>query len=210
MSYIVSFLAFTLFSFTATAQIVGVNSKPIDENRYEDIKGSPYLFDDWQEATIYNKAGKSIEEAQVNYNIYEKEIEVKVAQGYIELDGNAYPKILMLKDSSYFQYNAHPKFKGQFVLIHFKGEQHQLFSSSKSRINTRTINNVGQNIELENFANVHTYYLLKDDKLYSFKLKKKDVLDLFPDKSVNQFVKQERLKLSKVEEVVQLLRFVER
>ncbi|MEM0993042.1 MAG: hypothetical protein AAF847_16010 [Bacteroidota bacterium] len=201
--------AFCLFSFLMTAQIIGINSKPIDDQRYKDIKGSPYLFDDWQAATVYKENGDVIENAMVNYNAYEKTIEAKVKNGYVELSGDTYPKILLVKDSSYFAYNFHPKFKTQFARIHFVGEDYQFFSTTTSRINKRTINNVGKTITLENFANVTTYYLLQGEQLQPIKLKKKDLLALFPDKANVKFVKQEQLKLNTAEEVVRFLEFAE-
>lgn len=198
-----------LFSLSSMAQIIGVNSKPIDEDRYKDIKASPYLFEDWQEATIYNKEGKATEKAQINYNAYEKKIEVKVSQGYIELDGETYPKITLQKDSSYFNYNFHPKFKGRYALVHFQGTDNQVFSITNSRISKRTVNTVGKSVVLENFANVTTYYLLQGKSLTILKLKKKEILKLFPDQSIDKFVKQEQLKLNTVEQVVQVLKFIE-
>ncbi|MEM1327278.1 MAG: hypothetical protein AAGI23_15050 [Bacteroidota bacterium] len=198
-----------LFSFASIAQIIGTNSQPIDDNRYKDVKGSPYLFDDWEAATIYNKDGKAIEETQINYNAFEKAIEVKVNQGYIELEGRDYPKVCLQKDSSCFRYNFHPKFKGRYALVHFQGVDNRLFSMTNSRVNKRTVNNVGKTIVIQNFANVTTYYLQRGASLKAIKLKRKEILNLFPDKKVSQFVKANQLKLNTVEEVVRVLAFIE-
>lgn len=202
-------ILFCFASFCGTAQIITTNSKPIDEDRYKDIKGSPYLFENWEDATVFPKNGTAIERVKVNYNTYEKELEAKVDNEYVVLDGTTYPKVLLLKDSSYFQFNLHSQFKNQYVSVHYEGTAHLFFSVTTSRVNTRTINNVGKTIKLENFAQVSTYYLKNDEQLQQIKLKKKEILALFPDKSATKYVKTEGLKLNTTEDVVQLLKYID-
>lgn len=202
-------IIFILFSSTLFAQTIGTNTKPIDEERYKGISGNPYFYKEWQEATIYSKNGVQLDKIEVNYNGNTNEFEAKVDGGFVELDGKDYPKIEIPEDSTRFQYAIHPRLMNQYVQVLFEGKKNNLVHTFVASISTREVQNRGSTIIREAFVRKSTYYLLNGGKMQLLKLKKKDVLNNFPQKEVADLVKKGKLKLNSVEELVKVLKLVE-
>ncbi|MEM8525433.1 MAG: hypothetical protein AAGG68_12405 [Bacteroidota bacterium] len=204
------FLFFALIiSSISFAQTIGTNTKPIDEKRYEGITGSPYFYEDWQEATVYNQNGDALEKIEVNYNGNSNEFEAKVEGGFVELDGKNYPRIEILEDGTRFQYAVHPRLMDQYVRVLFEGEKNNLVFTFVASISTRKVQNVGSTIVKEAFVRKGTFYLLKGGELQLIKLRKKDILSNFPQKEVANLVKKEKLRLNSTKDLVKVLELVE-
>jgi len=192
----------------AHSQLIGMNKKSLEENRYEDIKGSPFLFKGWVLASVIDKKGQEITNVLVNYNGYTNGFEAKIEQGYIEMSPTDYPKIILNQGNSYFQYAAHPKMKDQYIQVLFDDPKQQLIKTFVVTISTRKLENVGKTIILESFVPKKTYYLSKEGNLQLIKLKKKEILKLFPQKEVANFIKEKQLKLNSEESIVEILDFI--
>lgn len=203
-------LCFTFFYSIAYSQFIGTNKKSLEENRYEEIKGSPFLFKNWVLATVIDKKGEEITNVLVNYNGYTNGFEAKIEQSYIELSPKDYPRIVLNQGSTYFQFAAHPKMKDQYIQVLFDSPEQQLIKTFVVTISTRKLENVGKTIILENFVPKKTYYFLKEGNLQLIKLKKKEILKLFPQKEVTKFIKEQQLKLNSEEDLVALLNFIEK
>ena len=57
------------------------------DERYEGVKGSPYIFDDWESGKIYSKKGP-YDYVKLNYDAYNNEIHIKTNRGIIFLDNS--------------------------------------------------------------------------------------------------------------------------
>ena len=49
----------------------------IDDKRYENFKGSPYMFDDFLNAKIFDNQGEQFENIQLNFNGFTQNFERK-------------------------------------------------------------------------------------------------------------------------------------
>jgi hypothetical protein len=90
-------LYFLMTSISIQAQIISTNSTAVDENRYKDIKGSPYILDDFAEAVVYDADGETINDVLANYNAFEHGVEVKKDNRITILDEDFYPKVIISK-----------------------------------------------------------------------------------------------------------------
>lgn len=201
---------FSLFAQDGTLMMT--NSKPIDENRYSEIKGNPYLFKDWQTGSIVDKDDKMIENVLLNYNGETENIEIRQGDKFIELEVSDYKKIIIPKENAaetILIKGAFSPFKDQFVRVVYANANRKVIQTFESQIITKVFNNVGKNEEFKSFYNKKQYYLISD-KAQLFKLKKKSLLPLLTERSqLEQFLKKEKMKLNSEEQLLKLLAYYE-
>lgn len=213
------FLAVLCFScwsnnlFAQEADVLMTNSKKIDEDRYKGVKGSPYLFDDWRKGKIISVDADVIDGLLLNFNGETNGFEIKKDDRFIELDPKWYIRVVVEGDEDeeiVFQRNFNPPLTNIFTRQIFKGKKITVVESFTSKIETKVINNVGKNEELKKFYSKTQYYLIRDKKPSSFKLKKKSLLSLLGHKAeLEQFLKKEKVKLNNEDSLVKLLKFYE-
>lgn len=204
-----------LYTSTLSAQTTDVlltNSKKVDKKRYKDIKGSPYLLEEWYPGIIISREAERIEVAALNYNAYTNTFEVKQEERFIELDPTWYEQIILHSEGespATFQKGIHPSLKGNFTQILYKGKG-QLYKQSESKISKKTFHNVGKTIHVEQFVRRTTYHWVEGDAHKSFKLNKKSIVkSLGKNKGIDSYLKKNKLKLNKEEHLVKLFSFLD-
>ena len=91
MKHVLLFLLMVGFFASVQAQkdeenALFLNSEKIDDDRYKEMKGSPYLFENWVTGTIIDLDKKTYPVSQINYNGYTQEFEVRKGDSFITLD----------------------------------------------------------------------------------------------------------------------------
>ncbi len=97
MRHLLTFICiFPVFMLSAQLDVIFKNVKPIDNERYKDIKGSSLLFDDWTNATLYDVKGISYPDILVNYNGETNFMEAKKdEEEYIDVNIRDIPMIVV-------------------------------------------------------------------------------------------------------------------
>lgn len=213
---ILSVLAGLCLSLVSQAQrndLLLTNSQSVDENLYEGIEGSPFYFDQWQKGKVFpKKETEPIEEVWLNYNGYTRSFEVKKGKRYIALDENWYKRVEVTKtnqDKLIFETGLLPKRTKQFVQLIYQGTDFYVLQDFHiSLIKTEKKRYAGD-IEVQEFAQRPMYYFVTNGKANLFKLKKKNVLNLFAQKKsdMEKYVKTNRLKLNKEADVVKIMAY---
>lgn len=204
-------LSLTICTLAQRNDMLLTNSQPLSENRYEDIKGSPYLFKAWQKGIIHPRnENVSIEEVEVNYNRHTKSFEVKKGDKFIALDETWYNKVEVLTDTDekwVFETGLFPKKKQLFNRLIHEGEGFRIVEVFHTSIITTEKERYAETIEEKSFSNKSNYFFVENGKKKLIKLKKKNILSLFPThKSVlEKFAKSNRLKFSKVKDLLKIL-----
>ncbi|GHB35273.1 hypothetical protein [Mongoliitalea lutea] len=83
-SLLLSLLLVVLVSLSAFSQIanLNLNGAPARLNAYNNIDGSPYLFEQWKNAGLFDKNGKLLKEnVSLKINTYEDELEMLTDSG---------------------------------------------------------------------------------------------------------------------------------
>lgn len=218
---ILSFLFFLLLPFfnpsslnAQESDVLMTNTKGIDEDRYKGIKGSPYIYDEWQTGKIISVDADVIESVPLNFNGETNGFEIKKGDRYIELDPQWYIRVIIdgkiPEEDVVFQKNFLPPLKNKFTRQVYKGKDITIVEDFTAKIETRTINNVGKNEVTKKFYSKTNYYLIKDRKPTLFRLRKKVLLPLLGhEKELEQFLKKEKIKLNKEKDLIRLLTFYE-
>ena len=215
------FLFFCCFSFLISAplfaqetDVLMTSSRGIDKDRYEGVKGSPYLFKEWRKGKIISADAETIEGVLLNFNGETKGFEIKKGNSFIELDPKWYIRVLVenekAEEYTVFQKNFLPPLANEFTRVVYKGANFSVVEHFISKIELKIINNVGKNEELRKFYSKRNYYLIKDKKSTLLKLKKKSLFSFLGHKSeLENFSKKEKLKLSSEADLIKLFTFYE-
>jgi len=178
------------------------NSDVWDEDRYPNVQGSPYFFDDFVVATITRRDSFSFNDVLLNLNGYEKNFEVRDGEKFITLEDLWYRRIEVLaeknpglEDDVIFSQDAHPTYKGKFAEVIYSGKNVTLINDFHVEISEKTIQNVGKAETFERFIPINTYRLIKDGKV-SLLRPKKDAFSnaLGNEKELSKFLKANKIK----------------
>ncbi len=200
--------------FAQETDVLMLNSKPIDEERYKEVKGTPYIFDDWKTGKLITTDAKVIEGLTLNFNGKSGGFEIRKDSRFIELNAKWYIRVEVADDKTeapiIFQKNFVPPLKDKFTRLIYKGKKISVVEDFVAKIETKVFNNVGKNEELKRFYSKRSYYLIKDQKPTYLKLKKKNVLALLNhSKELESFLKKEKMKLNSEKDLIKLLEYYE-
>ena len=202
------------FLLAQETDVLMTNSRKVEEDRYEGVKGSPYLFKEWRKGKIISVDAATIEGVLLNFNGETKGFEIKKGNSFIELDPKWYIRVLVAAETPdeyiTFQKNFLPPLTNEFTRVVYKGANFRVVEHFISKIEVKVINNVGKNEELKKFYSKRNYYLIKEKKATLLKLKKKSLFSFLGHKSeLDSFSKKEKLKLSSEADLIKLFTFYE-
>lgn len=215
---IATLLAFS-FCLSAQKRVLFKEPKVLEENRYPDIKGSYYIFEDWTGSTIYDAADSDYQDVLLNYNGHEDNLEAYDGKGnYLNLipkdypkvevknPGKGFPKDLKFLETLVFVKAPHNGLNSDYyIVLHDDGDKQLLLEYSVS-ISTVTERPPGEIIEKKRFNKRYVPILVYGDKLHRFSTKKKDVkksLSAFGD--ITKWCKSNKLKANSYEGMVAFL-----
>jgi len=200
--------------FAQGTDILMTNSRSIDKNRYEGVRGNPYLFDDWLKGKIISVDADAIEDVLLNFNGETEGFEIKKGDNFIELDPKWYIRVSVedkaTNEPIIFQKHFLPPLANKFTRVVYKGKNLNVVESFTAKIQVKVIHNVGKDQELKRFHGKRNYYLIKDKKITLIKSKKKSLFALLGHKSeLEKFAKKEKLKLTSEADLIKLFTFYE-
>ncbi len=210
-----------LSSFAQTGDALLTNSQAFEIDAYKDIQGSPYYFTEWQIGKVYPKnlteKDSKIEEYLINFNGYSKSFEIRKGQRFITLDEQYYDKIeIQLMDGDQlktivFKTNIHPEMNNRFMRVVFEGNNFEVVQDYQVRLSEREKQTYAKKEIVQSFTKSPNYYLVKNNKAQSVRLKKKHLLGLFKDQesAIKKFAKKNGMKLNSEKDLISLLNYYE-
>ena len=172
-------LFFVGFSGYGQAQISFVNALTIDPNVYDNIAGTPYLFDSWRTGKIISYLDTVVVNLDINYNGYTKSFEIRKGNKFILLDEDYYQEVIIDNpdDPDYpfhFTKYAPGDLSGQWALIYEEGEKYSLYRTFIAGLTEDEIQDVGKTIKMRTFQNKKVYYIYRNGELESLRIKKEE------------------------------------
>lgn len=195
--------------------IIVENAEEIQADRYKDIKGSPYLFEDWAVATLVGTRGEETKDIRINYNGYEKEFEVLVQGKHITLDTRPFKRILITTPTQegqelLFQRGFHRDYSHRFANIIYNGQELKLIREYVINLSKKKVENVGKTVEFERFVPDNKYYIWEKSELIPIKLRKKDLFKVLGRKTeLDSYIKEHNLKLASHQDLHALFAYYE-
>lgn len=169
------------------------------ENLYAQHDGSPYLFADYQDATLVLNDGRELPNVKVNYDAYQGGIVAQNEKGEkIILDGRYYKEVIIDAPTETMVFaKVNPKQKDKFYQVLYGRDGFAFYKDNTSFI--REGMNHGLTNTNSKFMNRSKYYVVDgDSKPIAVNLKKKKVFKHFPEIemiAINEVLKKNKLKL---------------
>jgi hypothetical protein len=189
------------------------NSQEIDEKRYEGVKGSPYIFEDWKSAILVDENDSIYTDVKLNFNGYESDFEVLNGDKFISLDDRQFKSVNVSSEHGQyiFEKNLHQKFKNKFLLVVYKGAKISCFLDYSVGLTENKINgNMGATTITKRFKYDPMHYFIINGELQSMRLTKGKLTNILKDKkSINSFIKKNKLKIANSFDLAKVLKYYE-
>lgn len=199
-----SLCALNTFSQISNA-LTGTNEL-IREKKYEEIEGTPYLFDDWIVGTITDNSGKTYTDVLLKYDIYKERVEYSDQGKIYEVSNSMYKKFTLniisqeingIKKLSFTNEDVIPGFpKNSYVQVLLEG-QTILYKKHKTFFLQENVTSYGSTMVKKQFQPKVFYFIKTGDKLIEVKISRSALLEIFPEHSgyikANKFKKEEDL-----------------
>lgn len=193
-------ISIILFSFVVKAQyMTDLQGRVMMEISHTDVTGNPYLYDSWLLADVKLINGDTYSNVPVKYNIYkDEELYFKNSKDESMLSFVVPVKSFVLNtiSSKVLYESGFPSIDDfndrSFYEVVYDGKAKLLFKKKKTVLETKAYNSATTE---KSFQELGMYYIFKDDKMEKFKPSKKDILEIFSNKSthVEAFMKKEKI-----------------
>lgn len=188
------------------ATVSQVNGSPFKVDKYNDVEGTPYLYESWVPATIYGYNDEKLENLSVNYNTHTGSFEYK-QDNYtlIKLNSMEYNRVEVFNRSSRDVYKNFPKLgDDQYLKLIVENKGYSVFRKEYSKIKEEELGFYNSGSSRSKFVRKIQYFILKDNELIEFKPKAKEISKILNNREVKKIIKSNKLKIKKEEDLVKL------
>ncbi|GAB5551223.1 MAG: hypothetical protein Sapg2KO_08140 [Saprospiraceae bacterium] len=216
-------ILFLLFSISITSLVPAQksisfrNAEKYNPDLYKEYRGTPYFFSDFTFGWITGADGVEYDKVKMNYNGHTESFEVLEGDRFISLQEAPYKSIVLLEpetqDTITFIRGVHADFAGKFIQLLYQSDQLTMVNQFSINLVENQVNTVGRTDVLKRFKPQNSYYvkLKKEPKLLLLKSNKKSWAQAFGNKKeIDSFIKENKLNLSKQEDMVRLLKHIEK
>jgi len=177
-----------------------------------DIKGSPYLNDDFIDGTIFTTSKYQFVDVPLRYNIYNDQLEFKTSQN--EVQALATPEIVETVELGdfklvYIPYSNSKKIRNGFLIVEEEGIA-SLFSRKEIMFREAEEPGAYKEAEPATFVRKSSSYYIRIGLAEAKKVgSKKEVVKIFPDHNneISAFIKKNKVKTNKPEKLKELVRY---
>ncbi len=179
--------------------------------RYDEIKGSPYLhLDHMPLVDLYMNTGEVVENATIQYDCYQNEIiATKGDQKEIILETAFFESIVSpTNDMPYPLLRVNRDNPTKFYEILYQDSLITFFKDTRVELTNHTRNIPGQQTTMDKFYRTHDYYIVRGRRSpVKFNLKKDDIFKLLPkQKRGDVKLAMDALKLNKLKKEADYVR----
>lgn len=168
----------------------------------EEVKGNPFLFEDWNNKGVVYSEGKYFEVDRLNYNIYKEEIGAMKDKESVFAYDSQYIDSVKINDT-----RLH-KIDGKFYEVLEIGSKASLFKKYETRIAEGQLNVTDQTKGPSRLVIMDDYYVLSEDKLMKFKPSKKSLEEVFSDQApeMKKLMKDKKLNYKKQDDLIRIFK----
>jgi hypothetical protein len=191
------------------------NVKTFD-NRYEGVKGSPYVFETWYPGEVFLNNKKKVAISQLNYNCFENEIAYKEPASEVIRLVNRYTVDFFQINVSGESLTFVPVKLGEdtepvFVQILYDAASKVYKVHQKEFLKANYEGGYSADRKYDEFVDKYDILFMKQGEKTLFKAKssKKYMISIFPEKEneISSFIREAKLDLKQDESIVKLMVF---
>lgn len=197
---------YALSTFSQISNALTGTNELIREKKYEEIEGTPYLFDNWIFGTITDNSGKTYTDILIKYDIYKERVEFSDQGKIYEISNSMYKKFTLniisqeingVEKLSFTNETEIPGFpKNSYMQILLDG-QTTLYKKHKAYFLEENVTSYGSTVSKKRFQPKVFYFIKTAGKIKEVKISRSDLLEIFPEHGSyikgNKFKKEEDL-----------------
>lgn len=186
------------------------------DTRYEGVKGSPYLYEDWQKGAVLVSGTVEPQPALLNYDCVNEQLLVRMSDGLpSSLPIEHIPAFLIADESNndgfaFFVSDTNEKGNKTYYQVLYN-EKTLLYQHLKKHFKPADYQRAyNPNRRFDEFEWEIQYFIKKENGVpEKVKLNPKAILKLFPekDKELNKYISDHKLKIKTADELAQVLSY---
>ncbi|GGH17285.1 hypothetical protein [Pedobacter zeae] len=217
MKYIflmLTFISLKSYSQYALTPFADVQGTMLREIKYEDVKGSPYLSDNWTFGKVTTKSGKQYVDVPLKYNVMDDKLIFKHENGnqmYFVEPVIAFELNNLISGTSAKFVNGLPAIDHYNALSYYEvifSGPISLFKKTNKVITESK--EYGSALINKSFNTTLNYFALSDGKISKITPNRKAISTLFPSKEqqLNDYLKKEKIDLKNDEDLKKLFAYL--
>lgn len=183
----------------AVETFTNIAGQPFFPKRYEDVNGTPYLFDDWTVSNIVLNDGRVIKNIRTNFNLVTNELLYQDEKGQTMV---AKSTVVKLVEAGTRKFITTPAKNTYYEVLSTEGKAMLLKYYKKVILETKPFNSA--TIQ-KNFVIDESHLLLVGDNVTEVKSAKDIYEALSPSDNLKDFAKKERLRQKSTESWVKIV-----
>lgn len=166
----------------------------------EELKGNPFLFEDWNTKGVVYSKGKYLEVDKLNYNIHKEEI------GSLKEKESVFVYESQNIDSVKIDNIRLHKLDGKFYVVLETGAKASLYKKYETRIAEGQVNVTDQTKGPSRLVIMDDYYVLSQGSMQKFKPSKGALEDIFGGQAqeMKKLMKQKKLNYKKEKDLISI------
>lgn len=186
-----------------------INSNPVTTIDYGDIKGSPYLTDDFVDSRIYFRKD-SVFKIALRYNVFDQSMEYMQNNTVYAISN---PEIIVKIEMDnwvfiYYRNNENIKYNSYYELL-VSGKSYLLAKKDIGYKEAEPPKAIVESEPAKFFKRKDSYYVLKGGALPVLIKNKKMLIEIFEDKKdeIGKFIKKEKISYKKRKDLIQVVEY---
>jgi len=186
--------------------VTQVNGNAFKVDKYNDIEGSPYYFENWIPGSVYSFTGEVLENLPLNYNKHTGSFEYKKdLYTLIKLNSYEYNRVEVNNLNEKNVFLNFSKFdENHYLKLLFESNDFSVLKKEYSVIKEEELGFYNSGSSRSKFVNKIKYFIFKDEKLIEFNPKAKEISKILNSNQVKKTIKSNKLKIKKEEDLIKL------
>jgi len=208
------------YSYGQITNIQGLDNVVIRTKKYEDIKGSAYLYPSWAAGTLTDRNGKVYNDLLIKYDSYKDQVELNQEGKIFEVAASMYPKFTLnyvepttnnvIKHLFSAAYNIEGFPKTSYFDLLLEGNL-ILLRKFKTSFIEENVSGYGTSGAQKSFQSKTLYFVVdKDGISKEIKASKKSIFEVFPEQtpSLETFMKEKKIKGKTEADLIEIIKFL--
>ncbi len=188
-------------------------SRPVSDDRYDDVRGTPYRYDEFLPGTIYDTALNAYELDSLNLNGFTSQFEYFVDGELRELANQNFLRAEIINpdgSTHVYGWNINFKFQNKYAELLFRGEYITGTMVYDVSNDEKVVQDVGKTVRLQRFNAKRHFYAMVDGELVALSSSSKRLADeLGFKKDITTFIKDNQLKPGDHDDLIKILTYAE-
>lgn len=184
------------------------SSRAVDPDRYVEVRGTPFRYNTFRPAVLYDIGVNQYLLDSVNFNGFTQQFEYKREGQWRELNPNNFLRVEMKDDdgvTNTYGRKINPRFPNKYAEILYNGDFIVATMVFDVQNDEKIVQDVGRTLKLRRFSSKSLHFALVDGDLIAIKTTPKSLAsDLGHKSELSKYIKANKLKPNRRADLVKI------